>query len=249
MTEEQAHETPRGMPGRRGRGHGECRPAGASVAGRPSPTVATASDADPAPPPQGHRPDEHPDGDSRTDGARPMVDHLGRRRGRTRRAGDDRPCRLAHRDLRADGTPCLDGDETGADPCRGGTASGRVTGEGSSQACRHLGHDQEYLDHHPGVSRGRRAAGHQLTRSVEWERRAERSGRWCQLPQLERPDRGSLQRPGGADELPGAEHVHRDGPAVSGRSFCAGDHHHRKRHVQRRDLYLQLAGVTGAKPA
>ena len=70
-------------------------------------------------------------------------------------------------------------------------------------------------------------------------------GRGRQLPQLERPDRGHVQRPGGTDELSRVEHLHGHGPAPVGLVHGAGVDHHLRWHLQRRDLHLRLAGTDG----
>ena len=72
-----------------------------------------------------------------------------------------------------------------------------------------------------------------------------RPGRRFELPELERPDRGHVQRSGGLHELPHAEHLHRHGPAVDGLSVRAGDDHHRQRHLQCGDLHLRLNVLGG----
>ena len=63
-------------PAGAGSGHGERRPTGTRIAGRPCPTVATPPHAwsDLAPPSPDHRPDEHRDGGARPGAARPLVD-------------------------------------------------------------------------------------------------------------------------------------------------------------------------------
>ena len=74
------------------------------------------------------------------------------------------------------------------------------------------------------------------------ERRGAHRGRGRQLPQLERPDRGDVQRSGGADELSRVEHLHGHGPAPDGLVHGAGVDHHLRGHLQRGDLHLRLAG-------
>ena len=61
---------------------------------------------------------------------------------------------------------------------------------------------------HAGARRGRRSAGDHLPHPSVGSGGPGHPGRRLQLPQLRRPDRGDLQRSGGADELPGPEHVH-----------------------------------------
>ena len=141
-----------------------------------------------------------PPGDEgcRPGAAGPVVARCRVRRRRPRRGGGDCPRRLAHRKHRADGdTTSTDGDGAPAEPCRNDTAVGPVPGEGpSSQAC---GHVDDHLARGGGA---RGPTGHQLAHPPEWERRAEHSGRGRQLPQLEWPNRGHVQRHGGTDELP-----------------------------------------------
>ena len=70
--------------------------------------------------------------------------------------------------------------------------------------------------------------------------RPERHGRRRQLLEHQRSDRGHLQRPGGADELPGPEHLHGH-RAVVDRALGAGGDHHRGRRLECGDLHLQLS--------
>jgi hypothetical protein len=69
-------------------------------------------------------------------------------------------------------------------------------------------------DHDPGHGAGFLGwtSGDLRPQPVERNRGAGRPDRWFELPELERPDRGHVQRSGGAHELSYAEHRH--GPAL-----------------------------------
>ena len=61
-------------------------------------------------------------------------------------------------------------------------------------------------DDRSGISR--RSTEHRLAQSLQRNRWAAHHGHGRQLLELERSDRGHVQRPGGADELPAPEHLH-----------------------------------------
>ena len=100
-------------------------------------------------------------------------------------------------------------------------------------------HPCHHDDHGAGGGPGRRA-GHLRAQSLQRHCRGERPGRRLELPQLERPDRRHIQRSGGRDELPHAEHLYCHRPGVVGLSVRTGDHHHCERHFQCGDLHLPL---------
>ena len=71
-------------------------------------------------------------------------------------------------------------------------------------------------DHDPGHGAGFPGwtAGDLRPHPVERNRGAGRPDRRFELPELERPDRGHVQRSGGTHELSHAEHLQRHGPAL-----------------------------------
>ena len=107
MTDEQAPETPQGMPRpARPGGNGERRPPGPRIPGRPRPTCATSTLAGPdRAPSSGQGPHAPGDEGCRPGAAGPVVARCRVRRRRPRRGGGDCPRRLAHRKHRPTATP------------------------------------------------------------------------------------------------------------------------------------------------
>ena len=181
---------------------------------RPSPasTLAAAEPARPRPP--GSRVPMH-QGANDADPARPdrwLIVSVAVVAVRSSRGGRC-PRRLADRGPAPAATRPLDGSPRRTTPER----HQRRRQAGRTHVGAPSGTRDDHLDAPRRHGDARRSTGHHLAHPVERERRPGHPDRRRQLPELRRPDRGHVQRAGGADELSGAEHLHRHRPAHPGR--------------------------------
>ena len=243
MSDERTAETPPGTPGQRALGAMESavRRARASTGTPPLPPpplsgAQAAADASRSRLPRRDR--DHRLHSGRRDhrlrlersprgSPRSLVDQCGHRGRRPRRRSRHRVDRVVERQL---GSAVLDGRSR---PSQHG-AAGEEPRQGGA------GLDVDVHHHAAGCSGW--PSGHLVAQPPEWRSRTEHRGGRSQLPQHERSDRGHVQRPGGADELPDTEHLH-DHRAGVDVTFGPGGDHDLGRHVQCGDVHLRLGVI------
>ena len=183
-------------------------PPAAAPAPAPAPTSVRAPEPGPAPGPHAARANAAPEP--------PRGGRLGRRRPRP--GGG-----------RCPGRDTGDGDRRWGQPRLAGSSFPRTddhraqdgAGPSPPDHRRPHGRDVHHDDHGPARC-GQRSTCHRLPQPGQRERRSGHPDRRVQLLELLRPNRGHVQRPGGADQLSRAEHLQRHRAALVGVRDRAG---------------------------